>query len=1593
MTTDNAGNVFTSAVITVTVDNTDPTLLVVAPNPVNLATGDPATVSATATDDGSGIANVRFDQCAEDSPACVSDSWVLLGVDTGAPYEASWPIPSDGPRLLRVRATDNAGKQKTELVLITVDRIRPSGSLTAPAAGAYLRGAAVVLAATASDTAPGTVNTVTFQRSPAGAGSWADISIDSSAPYSGTLDTTVLGDGLYDLRVFTTDAAGNAEAAPTTIQVRVDNTLPTGAVTAPAAGANVRGTITLTSDSADSGSGVATAQFQRSPAGAGTWTNQAASFDTTAVADGLYDLRVTTTDNAGNASTSTAITIRVDNTLPTGAVTAPAAGANVRGTITLTSDSADSGSGVATAQFQRSPAGAGTWTNQAASFDTTAVADGLYDLRVTTTDNAGNASTSTAITIRVDNTLPTGSITAPANGAEIGVPPVALTSDSADGGGSGVATVVFERSPAGAGSWTATAASWNTASGPDAVADGSYDLRVKTTDNAGNVFTSPVITALVDHTAPTTTASLAPGSPSNAPVTVSFSANDGAGSGVSVISYRVDGGSLQLGAAVVIPAPGDHSNDGSHLVEFFATDEVGNVETLKNVTVVIDTTAPSGSGGDPGDYLRGIANLSYATGATDVSSVQFQFSPAGAGAWSNVGAADISPPYEAAWNTTLVADGPYDLRAVVTDTTGNAANTLLPGLPKTVDNTAPAGSVTAPAGGAYVSGSIAVDANATDGAVPPASGVSAVRFEVKPAGAGAFSVFGTQTAPVVGSTYRQTLATTALADGLAELRAVVTDVAGNETTSALSTVNVDNDAPVVTLDDPGAAIGASVDLTATSSADTTDVTFRYRPVGDLGAGTAIGADATAPFGVTWTTTPAAEQQWELIAVATDGGGNATTSAPRVVLVDRTQPTGSVTAPAVSATVGGPAVALAASAADTGGSGVTRVEWFVSPSGSGGVYSSVAVDTSAPHTGTWDSTSAPDGPAQIRAEATDAAGNVRTTAVVPVTVDSTGPSVTLTDPGAVLSGTVSLGTTTGGGAVRVQFAVSPANAGTWTQIAEDTTAPFGTPFDTSALADGLYDLRAIGFDGLGNPSAASIREDVRLDNTAPQLVSAAPADGSVSTSANQIVLTASEPVTAPGALLDGAAALAPDDLRQPADLRHRRARRRAPRPLGRARGCERHARTVPGGRHDREHAVGRPAAGRAQRHLLRRLDTDRARRPRHGADASERMADAADAAGLHPRPPRRRRPGRQRLRAGDADRRRHRPLGARRHLRDRVQRTDRDRLLEPVGDAGDPRPLAGCFDVADDRAAQRAACRLAARRLHALELGRARLHAAPDLLRPPARRRRTDRAGPSRGRRPRRRADTALDPGNGRERTTRQSDHVRQRRAVPRVRTDRVRGQARGFRRRRHAQLHAGAERCGRQRQRPHRAASRRPGPRGQVGRRGAGSTRRRRLHGRHRPRDHHVRPRRPAPSSSPPASDFAIASSPIDLVVSRADDRAADPVRPLGRRLEEARAEAEDDSRRPDQGLAAGAGDRDAAGREEPAPARLEASGQGGRERGQVAPPREGPPPGHVQADVDRPLRHGDGQPHDRALARQSCRPSRQAGRSRDRARRQDASG
>jgi hypothetical protein len=127
------------------------------------------------------------------------------------------------------------------------------------------------------------------------------------------------------------------------------------------------------------------------------------------------------TDNALNSSASPEIEDRlVDNTDPSATMDDP--GAYLSGTVALTSTSDDGpgGSGIASVVYQRSPANAGTWTTIAQNWDSTTAADGLYDLRVVASDNAGNSQASAPVEDRlVDNTKPGLSSSTPADGSTV----------------------------------------------------------------------------------------------------------------------------------------------------------------------------------------------------------------------------------------------------------------------------------------------------------------------------------------------------------------------------------------------------------------------------------------------------------------------------------------------------------------------------------------------------------------------------------------------------------------------------------------------------------------------------------------------------------------------------------------------------------------------------------------------------------------------------------------------------------------------------------------------------------------------------------------------------------------------------------------------------------------------------------------------------------------------------------------------------------------------------------------------------------------------------------------------------------------------
>ncbi|HZB40623.1 MAG TPA: Ig-like domain-containing protein, partial [Ilumatobacter sp.] len=366
--------------------------------------------------------------------------------------------------------------------------------------------------------------------------------------------------------------------------------------------------------------------------------------------------------------------------------------------------------------------------------------------------------------------------------------------------------------------------------------------------------------------------------------------------------------------------------------------------------------------------------------------------------------------------------------------------------------------------------------------------------------------------------------TTTGPDGAATIQVVVEDMAGNTTSSAIRNVSVDNVSPTPTLTDPGQYLSGTVSLSASSDGDTVQVDFERRPAGG-GSWVTIASDTTLPWGTSLDTTALADGLYDFRAVATDQTGNTGASPIRAsIRVDNTNPAGSITTPANGATVGGSSVALGGSYSD-GASGVGSVSYELRPTG-GGSWSTIATSTSAPFSATWDATTVSTGSYDLRPVITDRAGNTFTGATITVTVDTTAPTVVLTNPGSTISGTVTLNATvSGSGATQVAFAASPAGAASWTSIGTDPSAPWSFAFDTLSRTDGLYDLRTTVSDGLGNTSS-DVVTGIRLDNTAPRVISSTPAEGSTVTSTSSIILGTSESATPVGVTLDGQPTVAP-----------------------------------------------------------------------------------------------------------------------------------------------------------------------------------------------------------------------------------------------------------------------------------------------------------------------------------------------------------------------------------------------------------------------------------------------------------------------------------
>lgn len=665
-----------------------------------------ASVSAAVFTGGSGTASVNGTLYAKQGGAltltvttssdtrCVTVSGALSAMQLSDTAKTSWTFAftagsGDGSRAVTVAAspgfntprTNCTGTSNSTQASYVVDNTGPTSTpaLTPAPNGAGWNATNTTVEWTVADGGVGVADASPFP--------------DQSVTQNGVTTVSVAA---------TTDRLGN-QGSPASVDVRVDKAKPTITGTETR---NANGTSTVTFTCSDTSPGGATASGVAGCVADGT--SPASSSKT--VTSGAT-VTGTATDNAGNTATASVATAPADASAPTiTAAVAPAPNAagwnRSDATVTFTCTDEAGGSGVASCLADG--------TSPASASRTITAETGGTLVSGTGTDNAGNKAT-TATTVKLDRTAP--SITASRDRAPnaagwydhdvtvsfqcadalSGVqscPAARTLSQGADQSAGGSATdragntasaqlsginvdatapVLTGSFPAGwhtddvTVTWTCTDALSGVAAQPaDSSVGGegaNLSATASCTDRAGNTTTRTVDGVQIDRTAPVTGVSGVSNSWTNDTVTVTLAPVDGL-SGVDETYYAVDGGDLRAGTSFAL------TDEGAHTVTYFSTDRAGNAEQQRTVLVRVDRTAPT--------ITHLFTPLSYTDGAWTNHDVTVSFACSDQG---GSGVAGCSAP------VTVSAEG--EAQQVVGTASDHAGSSATDTAVVSIDKTAP----------------------------------------------------------------------------------------------------------------------------------------------------------------------------------------------------------------------------------------------------------------------------------------------------------------------------------------------------------------------------------------------------------------------------------------------------------------------------------------------------------------------------------------------------------------------------------------------------------------------------------------------------------------------------------------------------------------------------------------------------------------------------------------------------------------------------------------------------------------------------------------------------------------------------------------
>jgi len=342
-------------------------------------------------------------------------------------------------------------------------------------------------------------------------------------------------------------------------------------------------TVTVTMVADDGGlSGVAETRWRHSQTP--TWSTE----NPFAVDEGSR-IEYQSVDVAGNLENLAAVDVNIDRQDPVSAVQAAPPGPSgwYTGTVQATLEVSDAESGPAGAWYR---VGDGPWTRGA---DLQVSGNGSHVVEYYAVDVAGNTETIHSWELSIDDTPPTVSAEADKMGAFV-QPPVLITIRAVDpttGEGqplSGVARIEYRRQ--GDRVWT-EGFQIHVAS---AAGDGTHVFQYRAWDGAGNVSAIGEIGVTVDGTPPTVGVHDIQGLEGcngyyRGPIDVTLAATDGL-SGVASMVYRDNQGNWVTTEGA--PATLRLTKEGRHIVQYQATDAVGNQTEMAVSTLYIDSQAP-----------------------------------------------------------------------------------------------------------------------------------------------------------------------------------------------------------------------------------------------------------------------------------------------------------------------------------------------------------------------------------------------------------------------------------------------------------------------------------------------------------------------------------------------------------------------------------------------------------------------------------------------------------------------------------------------------------------------------------------------------------------------------------------------------------------------------------------------------------------------------------------------------------------------------------------------------------------------------------------------------------------------------------------